>query len=324
MPPAIDSQIHGPYEKRVAMMFKPVFRRGLGGAIIRRADLTVRALGGVLCLAAVLKGMFGFGSTLDRFESILSQVGSVVELAVGVVLVLRIRPSISVPVGSMLFVLLAGVSWIGTVRGAANCGCFGAIALPPWIMLVFDGGAAVALIGWSRSSGAWSKTQDAALVAACIGGAYVGMGVGSIIYPRLGPVATASSPEAIAAADTVIIDPADLRGRAFLLLPYIRIGADLSRGEWKVILAKPGCSRCEQRLRAGECEPDGKERVAVVLGKEKEGWNLYTECRAVLGQLNADKKWQFEAPLIFRLTDGRVTETLKADERKLGMKPARD
>jgi hypothetical protein len=279
------------------------------------ADLTMQTLGGVLCLAAVLKALNAFTSQAADFASFSALVASVVELVVGAALFLRFRPSVSLYAGGLLFVLLAGVSWIGTIRGYASCGCFGAVALPPWILLVFDGAAAAALLWNMRTSGTWTEKQAIAFVAACIAIAYIGTAVGSVIYPRLGVVTSVLSPETIEAASTVIISPGEIQsGRRFPLMPYIQSDVDLSRGNWKIILAKPGCPRCEQRLRGGECQPDSQERVAVILAKETTGWALPERCKAVLGWLSSEKYWNFDAPLIIRLVDGRVSPEGKARE----------
>jgi hypothetical protein len=272
-------------------------------------DLIKRALGGVLCLAAVLKVVNVSTSGAAEFESLLGLVAAVVELVVGAALTFCFWPSISVPAGGLLFVLLAGASWIGTTRGAASCGCFGSVAVPPWILLILDGGAAFALLSSLWTSVASSEKRAAALIAACISSAYIGLALGSILYPRLGAMTLVLSPEAIAAANKVVLDPSELRlGRSFPLLPYIRIDVDLSRGDWKIIMARPGCPRCEHGLRAGECQPESQERVAVVLANEMAGWTLPPNCEAVVGRLSPDKTWLFQAPLIFRLTNGRITQ----------------
>jgi len=273
------------------------------------ADYMKRTLGGVLCLAAALKAASAFSSPLPGLDAILALVGSSVEVAIGVALILRFRPSISLPSAGLLFVFLAGVSWIGTVRGVASCGCFGAVAVPPWVLLVFDAGAAIALLWrpWTSGTGASKLKQPVALAAAGVGIFLVGLAVGSFLYPRLGTVTSMLSPEAIAAANTVIIERSNLHlGRPFPLLPYFRIDADLSRAEWKIILVRAGCRKCERRLRGGDCKPEGQEHVAVVLVEEKKGWVLYKECEAVLGVLSPDKTWSFDAPLTVWLKDGQL------------------
>jgi hypothetical protein len=136
-----------------------------------------------------------------------------------------------------------------------------------------------------------------------------GIAVGLLLYPNLGVVTYALTPEAIAEAKTVQIQPGELPAdQPFPLLPYIQIDADLSQGEWKIIFARAGCHRCERRLRRGGCDPDGDECVAVVLAEERKDWKLPEECGAVLGHLSPEKIWSFDAPLTVRLSDGRFAK----------------
>ena len=208
------------------------------------------ALGGILCLAAILKAASSFGSLDEGFETIVVLAGSCVEAVIGVALVLSHRRSIFLPAAGLLFVLFAGIAWIGTVRGASSCGCFGSVPVPPSALLVFDVGMAFALLWGPRTSGSMKQNQAVALDAACIGIFFVGSAVGSILYPRLGTVTSVLSHEAIAAAKTVIIERGSLRpGRHFPLLPFLHINADLATGHWKVILARAGCRKCEKGLR---------------------------------------------------------------------------
>jgi len=103
-----------------------------------------------------------------------------------------------------------------------------------------------------------------------------------------------------------MFEPRNLKSdRPFPLLPYIRINADLTQGEWKIIFAKWDCSTCERFLRGGNCKPNGQERVAVVLVIDKEDWTLYQECKAVLGGLSPKKIWRIQTPTTLRLKDGR-------------------
>jgi hypothetical protein len=268
--------------------------------------IACRALGAVLCVAAVLKAVIAFSAPLAGLDTMLALAGSSVEVVIGAALILGFRPSVSLPAAALLFVMLAGASSIGTVRGVASCGCFGTLAVPPWVTLIFDTGAAIVLLWGARTFDIVKQRRTIVLTAGCIVSALMGMAVGSAIYPRLGAVTSMHSPEAVLAADTVIIDPSTLRsGQPFPLLPYIRIDADLSEGDWKIIIARAACRKCERRLRGGECEPEGDERVAVVLAEEKKGWVLSKECEAIVGVLSPDKIWSFEAPLTVWLKDGR-------------------
>jgi hypothetical protein len=272
------------------------------------AALIPRVLGAILCLAAILKVIDLFLFPFERVESLVTLPGSSVELLVGTALLLRIQPAVSIPAGGLLFAMLAGVAMFGTVRGVSRYGCLGMVPMPPWVMLVFDLGAAIALFWDPWTSRPGRVKQAIALATASTGALFAGLAIGAVLYPRPGPTATATSAEAIATARSVTIEPGQLRGRTCFLLPYIRIDADLSRGAWKVILARAHCRKCERRLRSGGCEPDGQERVAVVLAERREGWKLPEDCKAILGHLSPEKTWLFDGPLTLRLIDGRVSE----------------
>lgn len=269
-------------------------------------DRAARAIGGLLCAAAVLKAVDAFNSHIPGLESTAAMIGSCVEFGIGVALAFRIFPGVSNPAAGVLFVLLAGVSLMGTLRGAANCHCLGAIESPPWALLIFDVAAAAILLWRPLSAGSFRKKQAVLFGAACVGTVAVGLVIGSIFYPPSEPSTTATSAQAIAAAKVVTIDPALIRTSPSLLLKYIDIDADLSRGEWKIIMARSGCQRCEQFMRSGQCKPAGRERVAVVLVDEDKGWKPPAECKAIIGHLSGDKTWQVQVPFMFRLIDGRV------------------
>lgn len=273
------------------------------------ADQVAQAIGGLLLAAAVLKIVDAFNSPELGVESTVAVVASVVELVIGVSLVFRFIPRIALPATGLWFVLLAGVSLLGTSRGFSSCGCLGALAAPPWALLIFDAVAAAILLWRPLTSGALRKNQALALGAACAGFLAGGLAIGSVLYPPSGTSA-AGLARTIATAKVVTIEPALLRDGPFLLLPYIDIDADLSHGEWKLIMAKAGCRRCEQRLKSGECRPDGRERVAVILAGEEPGWTVPTECKAIVGHLSSGKTWMFPAPFTLRLTDGQVSGSI--------------
>ena len=231
--------------------------------------LVARVLGGVLCIAAALKVVNLFLPHADEIGMTFPLIGSAVELFVGAALLLRIQPSVSVPAGGLLFLLLGGASLIGAVRGTASCGCLGMVPMPPWLMLVLDGAAAMALLWGPLTSGGLRSKRALVIGAAGLATFLGGLGVGTILYPPRAKAAT--TPEEVAAAKVVVIDPALLAGRPFLLLPYIRTDVHLSRGDWKVIFVNPDCHLCERRLRGSLCKPTGDEGVAVVLVKDQAG-----------------------------------------------------
>ena len=96
--------------------------------------------------------------------------------------------------------------------------------MPPWVVLVFDALAAVALPWALRTSGTLRQKQTVTLLASCIVSVFIVIVVDSAIHPKLKAVTEVLSPEAIAAARMVIFETINLPwGQPFPLLPYIRI-----------------------------------------------------------------------------------------------------
>ena len=228
----------------------------------------------------------------------------------GIALVLRVEPRITIPAAGLFFVLLAGTSLLGTIRGVASCGCFGPLTVPPSVVLIVDLAAAGVLLWRARNIGSFNRQRGRFLDASCVALFAFGMVIGSILYPRPSFTGDSSSAESVARAKTVIINQGEPGNRPWSLLPYITIADDLSHGYWKVIMVRAGCHRCEEFLKSGACAPDGRERVAVVVAGDYEGWAVPNVCQAVAGHISKEKTWLFQAPITLRLTDGRVTRTL--------------
>lgn len=270
-----------------------------------------RAIGAFLCLAAGLKLFDLFDSYGEGIGWAVLVIAASVELLIGAALVVRAWPSVVVPAGGLLFVMLAAISLIGTTRGAGSCECLGAVPMPPWVLLILDAAAAVVLLWGPRTSDRYRGRQFVELDAACIGAFFVGATVGSVLYQRPVNITKLVCNELNSGARTFTVDPKRFRSQPFCLGRFIRIDADLSRGRWKVILTRPGCRKCDRMLRSGVCQPEGDEQVAVVLpprkGGEKE-WSLPEGCQAIRGELDSRKTWDYVPPLIFRVNDGKVIE----------------
>lgn len=278
----------------------------------RGAGLVPRVIGALLCLAAGLKIFDLFDSYGAGVGWTIAMTAASVELLIGAALVLRVWPSVVEPVGGLLFVLLGSVALIATTRGAALCGCLGEVPMPPWVLLIFDAAAAVALLWKPRTSGRYRGRHFGRLDAACAGAFFVGATIGSVLYERYIPVTRAISEELIGGSNPFTIDPNRFRGQPFFLRRFIRIDADLSRGRWKVILTRPGCRKCDRLIRSEGCQPEGDERVAVVLtprqGADDRDWELPEGCQAIRGELDPKKTWEFQPPLVFHLKDNKVIE----------------
>ncbi len=271
-----------------------------------RTPLIARGFGAFLCLAGGLKLYQIYDTSPEGIEGTFALVGASVELIVGVALVLGLRPGVSERAAGLLFVLLAAISMIGTTRGYSECGCLGDVPSPSWLLLVVDLAGAVTLL-WrpliaDRPHGKTFGLLDGAL----LGAFFVGMVIGSIMFPRFLAVTSNLDEAQIAAAKAFTIEKHRFLGRRFVLIPSIRIDADLATGRWKIVLTRPGCRRCDRQLRSSLCRTEGDERLAIVLARENPAWKPPKGCQAIVGSLAPNKDWSFEAPMTFRLDNGRV------------------
>jgi hypothetical protein len=271
------------------------------------AALVARTIGALLCVSAGLKIFELFDNPSGGIGESLLLAASSVELLLGVALILRIWPKVFVPAAALLFIMLAVMSAGGAARDVRRCGCLGPVPMPLWAMMFIDAAAAAALIWTLLGSGRW-RDRPVPVMAAGIGVVFVGLIMGSVVYPKVPPITRDLSPRVIADSETFRFDPVRFRDRPFYLKEFIRIDADLNRGKWRVILTRPHCPRCDRRLRAIGCRPEGDERVAIIQVGGERDWTPPVECQAVLGYLGGDKTWIFDAPLIFRLADGIVID----------------
>jgi hypothetical protein len=278
------------------------------------AALAARVIGGVLSIAAGLKIFDLFDSYGEGVLWLLALVGALLELLVGVSLLLRVWPRVSVPVGGLLFVLMAGVSVVAISRSATRCGCLGAVPMSPWVVFFFDVAAATALLWRPWAADASQDRQRQQLAAACIAALFLGVALGTFLYPKFRPITVNLSVDVIRKSRTFEIDPRRFLDREFYLIPFIDIDANLAEGEWKVILTRPRCRKCDRMLGSGGCQPVGNECIAVILVDDKTGssgapWTLPEGCKAVLGHLQPGKTWNFDPPLTFRVANNKVIET---------------
>lgn len=273
-----------------------------------RSPWIARGFGAFLCLASGLKLYQIYDTSPEGVEGTFALIGASAELILGVALVLRLWPSVSERAAGLLFVLLAAISLIGTSRGFSDSGRLGDIPSPPWLLFVVDLAGAVALLWGPLVAARRSGKSFGVLGGACLGAFFVGMTIGSIMFPRFMAVTSNLDEAQIAAVKSFTIEKHRFLGRRFFLIPSIRIDADLSMGRWKVILTRPECRRCTRQIQSSLCRTEGDVRVAIVLSHEDAAWKPPSGCRAVVGHLDPNKDWSFEAPLTFELDDGRVAE----------------
>ncbi len=130
------------------------------------------------------------------------------ELLWGGWLVLGLTPRATRAATLILFVMLSNFALLQIVRGAPSCGCLGSITLAPWVALVFDGLAILALLlsdpGEGGVASTWTQ-RGMAIWAGMVALALAGLG-GRTVFPSRDVATAALTPEQQTLLERVIVD----------------------------------------------------------------------------------------------------------------------
>lgn len=136
----------------------------------------------------------------------------------------------------IVFSVFAVIALEKAVSGSASCGCFGDLAVHPWLTFAVDLTAVLWLA--VRPAARWSRlTVD---VGVCGLAALLAIVVAVPTGNRWASLLGGSS---IAA-----LDPQDWPGNRWPLLASIDVGDRLSHGQWRVLLHRPDCDKCREVL----------------------------------------------------------------------------
>lgn len=241
-----------------------------------------RILGVLLILAAGLKAIDGFGLVVI--------VTAVAEVLLGLWLLACVRPVAARCAAGSCFMAFLAVSLAKALAGESSCGCFGRLAVDPWLTAGFDA-AVVACLGMTlplRSlTVRWTTACFAVAIAACVGGVTHLVSVA----PRHGEVAAEP------------IDPRSWLGRPFDDSAVQWQRGKIDEGEWYVAFSRSECATCRQEI----------ERLREVVSRTQEGPAASV---AVIeassgeavgdGRLRPGSRLAAPTPLILRVRDGTV------------------
>lgn len=250
------------------------------------------------------------------------------ELLFGVWLLSGVWPSLSWYVAIVCFAAFAPASLIKALSGDTSCGCFGRVAVNPWLMFALDVAAVVLLLccfpGNRRSflpMAAKSRRRGPALLV----GAWFLLGVpvfAFLVYSST--VARSDVGIVVGGGRAVVLTPDRWVGKRFPLLGYIDTGTRLDRGDWLVVLYRSDCAKCRNEL------PRYIEEASRA-ANERTGWRLsivelppfmsVTPSQTmgatpyVKGRLKDITYWRVEIPLEVRVRDGVTMSVKQADRR---------
>ena len=265
--------------------------------------------------AALVKWLGGVGMNL-RF---VLEFSIAVELVVVAVMVLM--PGLARPVGIAMLTAFLPVLIGDLAMGAASCGCFGAVQVPPWVTLLTDGIFLICLVFVARGVEALRLTRNQPTWRVVAVGLLSVLSVASAFGLTSGPEIEGAAVEAGVAESAAA--PAEgyylpeyesWVGRPFAdleLANWIRdLPGDLDLGEQYLIFYRFDCEHCHELMEiffTGELllpttaiavpERDGFPSVGVQPF-------VCDQCR--LAELPSGVDWFFATPVLVKLADGVV------------------
>lgn len=256
------------------------------------------------------------------------------ELAFGLWLLAGFRPRETRWGAIVCLAAFAAVSLYRAISGADSCGCFGKIAVSPWLTFTLDAAFLAALWG-SRSKlavrRAPGKNGDCAadasneclrsmrFVAVCalyaVLGVPVGWAMASFDSARL-----SANGRFNVDAPAVVLEPQKWIGKPFPLSEDIDIGNQLATGRWTVVLYREDCLACQAAIDQYEAlsEPssgvllNGSTAFVQVppFSKHGSGISKLRSAGYVSGRLSAQRRWFVTTPTKIELNEGIVVAVL--------------
>lgn len=286
----------------------------------RMLDAALSRLSGyrhVSLLVAVLLIGVGLSKLLDSPGPlfILLAIG---EVSLGLWLLTGASSHVSWTILLVVFGVFAGVSLSKAFSGVSSCGCLGAIDVKPSLMAFIDLLIIVVLIiarPPAVSASAWIR---GAVLASLF--SLVGLAVGTFqsrIEGRWQRQTADDSDTGLVILDGIgIVAPHRWIGSPCPLLKHIDIGNELTKGEWSVILYRPGCPSCETLLHEQtDLEQNGQSNdgiqlamVSISTSEARERMPATPNLR--YGALTAKCEWMIQTPLRWTMSDGKVIEVL--------------
>ncbi len=248
-----------------------------------------------------------------------------VELVVaGIILLL---PRLARAVAVLLLGFFAVILVWETVSGAATCGCFGSVTVPPWATLLVDGSLFVAVLLFAprgREFDPPTPVRTALALAWTLGVFAVAFG----LQPGSGSAANASIPSAVGSSEgtteaTPVPDPPDYylpdydswvgkRWRDLDIARWVQNAPSfLGSGTAFVVLYRKDCEHCHELL-STYFSGDPPFPTLLVAVPEKNGFPtkgvLPLPCTGcTIRELPKGCDWFFQTPVVVRFEDGVVT-----------------
>jgi hypothetical protein len=265
--------------------------------------------GGLLIVAASLKVFYPTASGIegthgDAFPWSGTTLAVALELLLGWGLVAGVGPKYLRPAAGILFTLFAVYSMHRAVAGFKQCGCFGAVAVPPWVTAAVDLVAAAGLLflpedSLLRHSG---RTRMAGALAVAIGVPLLWIGLSRV--DQLGRGGASSG----ASENMTILSPDDWVGKDFPITSSIDPATEITKGSWDVLMFHHDCPKCQEVVPVQRAHAAANPSTRLLLLEVPPCGPAPEDSRNVtVAKLNERQSWFVSAPVMIRVVNGVVT-----------------
>lgn len=205
----------------------------------------------------------------------------------------------------LCFLVFSAISASSAMQGISSCGCFGAVAINPWITASVDIALAIALLA---SRVAVPLDEQTSLCRFIKRPALVSFCMYAVIWYASWHVATAAQPRAVDIANAnIIAEPRQLLGHEFPLIHSTDIGPRLTHGHWFVVLVRRSCKKCNEIIHRWQrsSRVDARRLVFIDIDQTR---GLDRPRSGVWGALIDGSRWEAETPIAVELVDGTVVK----------------
>jgi hypothetical protein len=263
--------------------------------------------GGLLIAAASLKVLYPAaadltGATGGTFPWYAATISIVIELLLGWGLVAGIGPKYLRPAAGILFTLFAVYSMHRAVAGFKQCGCFGAVSVPPWVTAAIDLVAAAGLLPAESLLRHSRRARVAAVTAVAIGLPLLWMGMSWV--DQLGRGGASSG----ASENMTILSPDDWVGKDFPITSSIDPATEITKDSWDVLMFHHDCPKCQEVVPVQRAHAAANPSTRLLLLEVPPcGPAPEDSPNVTVAKLNERQSWFVSAPVMIRVENGVVT-----------------
>ena len=284
------------------------------------------AVGAILIVAALLKLFAALSQPVTDPWLTFAQVQ--LEWALGLWLVTGVLSRLAWLIAICVFVGFSGVNVYFLSQGRTSCGCLGVVQVSPWAMLIFDYLVVIALIVFRPESQPMlhPRPSRTLVLRAIVIWLLLAVPAGWLLAGAAAPELTDDG--AIPEDATVVAIQADKwLDKPLPLIAHIDTEADLSAGNWLLVLHRHDCAQCkrtvqqllteDQSVSAAIGDTNTLILVQVPPFADTPDRQAVGPRRHLTGKLTPEVDWLVYTPTMMWLEDGVV----KRVARRLDTEP---